>query len=96
MILLIESGYSSSAWLAVAVSLLIRWWVAWSTMGYAGNINIRYYLIWLPVRDILSVIIWCAGGIGRRVTWRGEVYILLDDGRMQPAVVSLEYQHTSP
>jgi ceramide glucosyltransferase len=96
LLLLVESGYTFSAWLAMVVTLLIRWWVAWSIMGYAENIAIRRHLIWLPVRDILSAIVWCAGVIGRRVIWRGEEYILLDDGRMQPAVVSPEYQQTSP
>ncbi len=41
--------------------------------------------LWLiPVRDALSVGVWCAGFLGRNVTWRGDPYCVNGDGRMDP------------
>jgi hypothetical protein len=37
----------------------------------------------LPVRDMLTFVIWVAGGVGRRVVWRGETFDVLNDGRLQ-------------
>jgi hypothetical protein len=36
------------------------------------------------VRDVLSAVTWCAGGLGRHIVWRGEEYILQRGGRMKP------------
>ena len=36
----------------------------------------------LPVRDSLSVWVWCAAFLGRRVAWRGDRYCINGDGRM--------------
>ncbi|HET7091389.1 MAG TPA: hypothetical protein VFL17_22380 [Anaerolineae bacterium] len=38
----------------------------------------------LPVRDMLSALVWLAGGFGRRVIWRGEEFVLVHEGRMHP------------
>jgi ceramide glucosyltransferase len=39
--------------------------------------------LWLiPVRDFLSVGVWCSSFLGRRVTWREERYRVDGDGRM--------------
>ena len=45
----------------------------------------RQWLFWLPVRDVLSALTWIAGGLGRRITWRGEEFVLTAHGRMEPA-----------
>jgi ceramide glucosyltransferase len=38
---------------------------------------------WLiPVRDALSVGVWCASFLGQRVAWRGDRYRVNSDGRM--------------
>ncbi len=84
LLLLLLSGFAPLGWLALAVSLLLRWLVAWSVTAYTGNHEARRWLIWLPVRDLLSIVTWCVGGLGRHIVWRGERFVLQADGRMQP------------
>jgi len=67
---------------ALLISVLVRWLVAWLVTGYTGDQTARRWLIWLPLRDMLSALVWCAGGLGRSVTWRGQKFRLLPDGRM--------------
>lgn len=85
------SGFAPDGRLALAVSLLVRWVVAWLVMGYSGDQATRRWLFWLPVRDMLSAVVWCAGGLGRRITWRGEEFVLQPDGRMQPLLQGTEH-----
>jgi ceramide glucosyltransferase len=68
----------------LALSVLLRWLVAWMVTGYIGDWESRRWLAWLPVRDALSVLVWLVGGLGRRVIWRGEAFLVQPDGRMQP------------
>jgi ceramide glucosyltransferase len=81
-ILVVASGLDVFGWFALSISLLLRWFVAWKVTGYTGSQSIRRWLIWLPVRDVLSALVWCAGAVGHRVVWRGEEYILQPDGRL--------------
>jgi hypothetical protein len=78
------SGFNPVSRWALAVSLLLRWLVAWLVTGYTNNREPRRWLFWLPVRDMLSAVVWCAGLVGRRVVWRGETFILRSDGRLAP------------
>jgi ceramide glucosyltransferase len=80
--LALATGFAPSRWLVLTVSLLVRWLVAWQVAGYTGDQVVRRWLVWLPVRDMLSALVWCAGGLGRRVTWRGEEFRLQADSRM--------------
>jgi ceramide glucosyltransferase len=81
-ILLVATGFDPLAWLALGFSMVLRWLVAWRVMSYTGSERTRRWLIWLPVRDVLSTMVWGAGAIGRRVVWRGEEYILEPDGKL--------------
>jgi ceramide glucosyltransferase len=82
-VLLLLSGFAPTGWLALGFSLLLRWLIAWQIGRYTGDPSARRSLIWLPARDMLSALVWCAGGIGRQVDWRGERFVLERDGRMQ-------------
>jgi ceramide glucosyltransferase len=66
-------------------TLVMRWVVAWLVSGCTGDRESRQWLFWLPVRDVLSALTWIAGGLGRRITWRGEEFVLTAHGRMEPA-----------
>jgi ceramide glucosyltransferase len=76
------TGFATLGWLTLLISVLVRWLVAWQVAGYTGDQVVRQWLVWLPVRDMLSALVWCAGGLGRRVTWRGEEFSLRPNGRM--------------
>lgn len=79
----VATGFAPSGWQALTVSLLLRWLIAWRITGYTGDRESRRWLVWLPLRDLLSAAVWCAGLMRRRVTWRGETFLLTPDGRLQ-------------
>lgn len=70
-------------WSVVAAALVVRWTSAWFVSGYTANHALWRWLPWLPVRDLLSALTWCAGVAGRRVTWRGETYRLHANGHLE-------------
>jgi ceramide glucosyltransferase len=82
VILVLVSGLAPVGWASLATSVILRWLLAWLSMGYAGDRAARSWLIWLPVRDLLSALVWCVGSLGRRIVWRGEEYALQPGGRM--------------
>jgi len=82
VILLLASGCAALGWRALIFTLLLRWLLAWSVAGIAGDHESLRWLIWLPVRDMLTALVWVAGGMGRRVAWRGEEFALQFDGRL--------------
>lgn len=77
------SGFTPADEQALIVSLVLRWVVGWLVTGYTGDRVGRRWLIWLPVRDVLSALVWLAGGVGKHVVWRGEIYRLERGGRMR-------------
>jgi ceramide glucosyltransferase len=86
-VLALVAGFSPVAKLALVISLCLRWLVGWLVMGYLGNRSVRRWLFWLPVRDMLSALVWCAGAVGRRrVVWRGEAFTLQSDGWLEALV----------
>jgi ceramide glucosyltransferase len=84
VILALVLGSGALAWAPLGVSLFLRWAVGWWITGYTGEEDLRRWLIWLPLRDMLSALVWLAGAAGRRVVWRGERYVVRADGRMEP------------
>jgi len=70
-------------WGVVAAAFVIRWITAWLITGFTDNRPLRRWLPWLPVRDLLSALIWCAGVAGGSVVWRGERYRVHADGRLE-------------
>ena len=66
----------------VATSITLRWGVAWLVSGHTGDRVVRRSLLWLPLSDLLIFFIWCAGGLGRGVAWRGQRFQLTSDGRL--------------
>lgn len=77
------SGIRPLAWVILVVALALRTLVAWRCAVLLGQRE-RKYLLLLPVRDLLTVAVWCAGLFGRRVNWRGQRFILRSDGRLEP------------
>jgi ceramide glucosyltransferase len=82
-LLVVASGFEPIGWEALALSVSLRWLVAWSVTGLVGDQACRKWLVWLPLRDMLSCLVWCAGAVERRVVWRGQAYTILPGGRLQ-------------
>lgn len=75
------------AWLAVPGVMAVRCFVAWRAAVLLGQRE-RKYLALLPVRDLLSLVVWAVGLVGRRVQWRGQWFALRRDGRLEPITQS--------
>jgi ceramide glucosyltransferase len=69
-------------WCLLVASIVLRWLLGWVITGSTGDSEARRWLIWLPVRDMLSAVVWCVGGLGRRIQWRGEEFSVAPDGRL--------------
>ncbi len=82
-VLLFLSGFSTLGWSSLTTSLFLRWLVGWLVSGYTADKESRRWLFWLPVRDMLSAVIWCAAVFGRKVIWRNEHFNLISDGRLE-------------
>lgn len=76
------SEFSPVAVQLTAVSLLLRWAIAWFITGHFGDDELRRWLAWLPVRDLLSVLVWLTAMFGRTVYWRGERFLMDSDGHL--------------
>jgi len=85
LVLALISRFDAASLRVLLVSLVLRWVMAWLVSLRTDNAEMRRWLHWLPVRDLLSALTWCAAGVGRRVHWRGEEFILQSDGQMVPA-----------
>ncbi len=82
--------------LALAPSAPWAWWLAgacWFTRYVSafvvGGMVLKdrtVYSQWwlLPLRDLLTVVIWAAGLFGKRILWQGRRYQLTRDGRLVP------------
>jgi ceramide glucosyltransferase len=58
-----------------------------------GKYVVREKRIWaamvlFPLRDLIGALIWALSYASNRIQWRGEIYELVDGGRMRPAVGS--------
>lgn len=78
----VSSGFTPLAFDALVISLLLRWWVAWSISGWNGNTELRRWLVFLPIQDCISALVWSAGLLGSQVIWRGQRVRVLEDGRI--------------
>ncbi|MEJ2210130.1 MAG: bacteriohopanetetrol glucosamine biosynthesis glycosyltransferase HpnI [Anaerolineae bacterium] len=83
LLYLVATGLAAQGWLVLGLSLLLRWLVAWLVTARTDNRALRPWLILLPIRDLLTMLVWLAGLVGHRVVWRGEEYLLQGDGRLK-------------
>jgi ceramide glucosyltransferase len=87
-------------WALIAVLLSQGAWWSWTLLGAAALLRAAVALqvgravhdasilrlLWLlPLRDLIAFWVWFASFTGRKVHWRGEVFIL-EDGRIRPAL----------
>ena len=65
--------------LALAVRLLMGWLVG---VHYLKDRILKRHFYLVPLRDVLSFLIWAASWFGRSVEWRGRRFEVRRDGRM--------------
>jgi ceramide glucosyltransferase len=65
------------SWALLAATLALRFAVAlvvgWSVLR---DRQLSRLLLWLPLRDLVAVLVWLASLAGHRVVWRGDSFIL--------------------
>jgi ceramide glucosyltransferase len=83
LLLTVVDRASMFSLIVLAITLFIRLLMAWiiGVHWLGDRLLLRYF--WLvPIRDLLSFLIWCVSWVGRRVEWRGRQYEVARDGKM--------------
>ena len=74
---------SKAGWLMLAATLCVRLAMGWLIgVHWLRDRVLRKYFWLLPVRDLMSLVVWFLGLIGRRVEWRGRRFEVLRDGQI--------------
>jgi len=69
--------------LLLATTLLLRLVMGWVIGAHwLGDKILKRYFWLVPIRDLLSFLIWCASWIGNRVEWRGRTFEVKPGGKM--------------
>ena len=82
LVLLPVAPKSLVGWVVLAATLVVRFLTAWFVAGYTRSNFLRRLVYLLPLRDLLSAFVWCAGIGGHKVRWRGQTLKLAGDGRI--------------
>jgi ceramide glucosyltransferase len=82
-------GMPVLGWCALLGSVLARSFQAWAV----GRYVVRERRIWeamvlFPLRDLIGAFVWALSYASNRIQWRGEIYELVDGGRMRRVVES--------
>jgi ceramide glucosyltransferase len=83
LLLLAADGASLAACTLAAATTTVRLAAAWSVTDRLGDSASRRLLWLVPLRDLLSTVLWVAGFFGRTVVWRGRRFHLEAGGRLR-------------
>jgi ceramide glucosyltransferase len=82
-------GFPVLGWCALVGSVLGRSVQAWAVGKYVvQERRLWTAMILFPVRDLIGPLIWAMSYANNRIQWRGEVYELVEGGRMRRAAGS--------
>src|SRR6266851_5358294 len=82
-------GMPMLGWCALLGSVLGRSVQAWVVGRYVvQEKRIWTVMVLFPLRDLIGPLIWALSYASNRIQWRGEIYELLDGGRMRRAAGS--------
>jgi ceramide glucosyltransferase len=74
---------STSSLVLLASTMVIRLTMGWMIGVHWLGDRVLKRTFWLvPVRDVLSFLIWCLSWVGKRVEWRGRLFEVARDGKM--------------
>ncbi len=77
------TGFSPLGLGVVGASLALRWLVSWQLARRTRDEVYSRSWHLLPLRDMLTYVIWCGASVGRHVTWRGRRFALGKGGFLQ-------------
>lgn len=78
--LLLVTGFAGWAIVLTIVTYLIRYGQVYLSITQMQAPNLFRWLWALPLRDLLSVLVWVAGSYGQQVYWRGRKLQVYEDG----------------
>ncbi len=83
ILLILVAPLSLLTWVAVIFALTARFLAAWyiGIRKYKDSILRKYFYL-LPIRDILSFIIWVTSFLSNKVIWCGDIYKLQAGGKL--------------
>jgi ceramide glucosyltransferase len=82
-------GMPVLGWCALLGSVLGRSLQAWVVGRYVvQERRLWTAMVLFPLRDLMGAFIWALSYTSNRIQWRGEIYELVEGGRMRPAVGS--------
>ena len=84
LLLPIAASGAAWSWAALGTCLVVRSLAALLVGGSIlrdAQALPRYWM--LPLQDVLSLLVWTAGLVGKRIVWRGQTYELARDGRLR-------------
>ena len=84
LLLPIAAAGAAWSWAALGTCLMLRSLAALLVGGGMlrdSQALPRYWM--LPLQDALSLLVWAAGLVGKRIVWRGRSYELAPDGRLR-------------
>jgi ceramide glucosyltransferase len=74
-------------WCVLLGSVAARSLQAWVVGTWVvGERRIGLTMLLFPLRDLMGPVIWALSYASNRILWRGEMYELVDGGRMRPVV----------
>lgn len=74
---------STFSLILLAATLVIRLTMGWMIgVHWLDDRTLKKYFWLVPVRDLLSFLIWCVSWVGSRVEWRGRLFEVARDGKM--------------
>jgi ceramide glucosyltransferase len=82
---LVLSRFAPWAWGLLGTTVLLRWLMALVVgVGVLDDRQVRRSFLLIPLRDFLSLLVWIGSYAGRRIHWRGDVFIV-EKGKLRPA-----------
>ena len=83
---LVNVAVARASWFSLgllALTLIVRLLMGWLVgVHYLEDRILKKYFYLVPLRDLLSFIIWAISWFGRTVEWRGRRFEVKRDGRM--------------
>jgi len=83
LLMLLASHSTTASLMLLGTTLSLRLAMAW-LIGIHGLRDrvLQKYMWLLPVRDLVSFGIWCLGLVGKHVEWRGQVFKIVNEGKI--------------
>jgi ceramide glucosyltransferase len=83
LLLLIFSNASILSWEILCITWIMRLLMAWVIgVQILNDLAARKYLLLVPLRDIITFVIWCYGFFGNIIDWRGQRMRLTKEGKL--------------